>query len=418
MAIGRWRWIWLLLMGVAIVLLRGGGVWQRAQLAVADERVLTQYVALNGADVYLSPFEEVGVGQEVEVEVSPAGAESPISQFMVALLAGDCALAEQVLEAGVTFEPTSSRLLLGGCWQEAGLPDRALATWQGVENVSLYFYLQGQICQENKDGVCERAYFEATVLTLNHAEWRSLVALLRYFNRPGDEIWLAGIVERLEEMGDVPAGMLAYAQAVQLSRTGQEGESLAYFDTAIANEPEGTRVFVDAGLAANRLQRYDLARDYWEQGLAVYPEYEDFYLFIGQAWRDEGRLDEAYGAYELAGDDRVESWRERAEVRFEQGRLEESFDLYEGALATRPGASLYSRASRPAVALQRYDQAEQWLREAVALESENVLYRLQLGEVCELVLNTACARRQYEAVLDLEPTHRKAQARLDGLDGN
>lgn len=408
----RVPWIVLATMVVAILLLRGGEVWQRVQLAGFDVQMLRYFMSEADELALLN----AGGGESGQaVGETPAGTGSLVSQLMQGLLESDCASVAQLVELEEALNHSSTLLLLGECWQRMGFPDEALAVWSTVDNVSLLFFLQGQACDRMDDAECARAHYEASALTLNYADWKTLIALIRQFNRPDDVVWLEYIVTGLAEVDDAPAGALPYAEAILLSNLGQLEEAIFRFNTAIATEPDGPRVYLDAGLVASRLENFSLARSYWEKGLLANPDYEEFYLFIAQSYRQQGQLDEAFAWYSEA-EGQWSAIREQAEIRFVQGRYEESLALYEEVLAIRPGAGLYAQASQAAIRAEQYETAQAWLREAIALDSQTISYRLQLGELCETVLDNPCAIEQYETILLIEPNHNEAQSRLEQLN--
>jgi tetratricopeptide (TPR) repeat protein len=167
-------------------------------------------------------------------------------------------------------------------------------------------------------------------------------------------------------------------------------QAWASFDRALQYDPLNACVLADAAEAALNLNHRERARDWLRRGLDVDPEQATLWLGAGRLAAAYGRLDEA--EWWLGQAVRSKNWHEDSEacargwamlarVQLLRGRAVEACATAEGVLAQRP------------------DWPEPLATRAEALE--------QLGQTAE-------ARRVWARLLEVQPGHPAALARVQG----
>ncbi len=98
-------------------------------------------------------------------------------------------------------------------------------------------------------------------------------------------------------------------------------------------------------------------------------------------------------------------FRNRANYRRDQGRIEEALADYNSALTLKPDGALYNSRAKLYFNLQKYEQAMQDYNKAIALDSTNGEYYINRGAVWALSNNMQLALQDFNKGLVFEPNH-------------
>ena len=98
-------------------------------------------------------------------------------------------------------------------------------------------------------------------------------------------------------------------------------------------------------------------------------------------------------------------FRNRANYRRDQGRIEEALSDYNSALTLKPDGALYNSRAKLYFNQQKYDKAMKDYNQAIALDSTKGEYFINRGAVFALSNNMQMALNDFNKGLSLEPNH-------------
>lgn len=91
---------------------------------------------------------------------------------------------------------------------------------------------------------------------------------------------------------------LAETKDAALSKVGKYAESLTYFDTAIALNPDHENAWYNKGLSLNKLGKYELAIESFDEAIRINPVNADAWYSKANAYNKLKQYDDAVSAYE------------------------------------------------------------------------------------------------------------------------
>jgi tetratricopeptide (TPR) repeat protein len=207
------------------------------------------------------------------------------------------------------------------------------------------FNLVGQACDREDDlETAEHWFLEA--LRIDAGDSSGYLNLLRLYGRP--------------ELFDT-----------------HESRLVGLLDRAIAVDPEGAyNAHVSMGLVYQQNSRYEEAHRWYDRAVELDPDRDDAYVQTGYAWLAQSSYADAERAFRKVVDVAPGAFDGHwglAGLFETQQRWDEALECFRESLARRPEwrSSILGRTGPILSSLERYDEAESELLEALRLDPEN-----------------------------------------------
>jgi tetratricopeptide (TPR) repeat protein len=197
------------------------------------------------------------------------------------------------------------------------------------------------------------------------------------------------------------------ASASQSLRAGQPGDAIAPLHQAAQLQPGNAIIQHDLGLACLEVGRIQEAIAALRQAIAANPRYTDAYFRLGVALEKLGDIGGAIFAYDRAtglDPNLTEAWFRAGSLVYMLGHRAEAIGCFRRAAATGPRTS-FGRLGRARALLteERNQDAEQSLRQIVAVDPRNALAYDLLGNLLTEFGRFAEARACFERAVALAP---------------
>ena len=115
--------------------------------------------------------------------------------------------------------------------------------------------------------------------------------------------------------------------------------SIEAYNKALAIKPDYADAYYNMGNALKEQGKLEEAIEAYNKALAIKPDYADAYNNMGIALKEQGKLEEAIEAYNKAlaiKPDYAEAYNNMGNALKDQGKLEEAIEAYNKALAIKP----------------------------------------------------------------------------------
>src|ERR1700761_7856828 len=197
------------------------------------------------------------------------------------------------------------------------------------------------------------------------------------------------------------------ALATRLLRAGRPAEAITPLRDASRLEPFNPVVQHDLGLACLEVGRLTDAVAALQRAIASNPRYSDAYFRLGVALEKLGNMGEAIAAYDHATKlqpSLTEAWFRAGALVYTLGHRDEAIGCFRRAAATG-GTTSFGRLGRARALLteDRNQEAEQVLRQTVALEPANALAHDLLGNLLSEFGRFDEARECFERAIAIAP---------------
>lgn len=208
-------------------------------------------------------------------------------------------------------------------------------------------------------------------------------------------------------------------QAEDLVYNGREVEAIPLLEGAVAADASIPAIFSLLGAARARTDSWDKAADAYARAVVLAPDNPEALFGLGLALKRLGKGADAARHLEHVLD--VDSRNNKAafhlaEIRSDEGRHEDAVGLLEKAVTGgREAAPLYSLLARSLTALGREGEAEQALRNGLALDAHLPLAHFNLAVLLEQRGRAEEAEVEYRRELEIEPTAKLAAFNLARL---
>ena len=342
---------------------------------------------------------------------------------------GRRALTEENLEAAIfaleqalRHDPHQPilRCLLGDAYDKAGRHADALTEWVQV-GASFRLLGAGEAATQAErwdDGVAALS----AAWDLSPANWKVVAAWTELYRAKGDDKGMEDVLRRAIAVD--PEGPYSPERRLELAgilqRQGRWADAIAIYHDAITHAPTSVRARVKLGLALYTGEgRLAEALAEMDRALALAPDSAEPYVGKSQIYRAERRYEEALALAQRAAELAPSSiWPvvEQTNSLMGMGRASEAVSLLREAIETHPErAHLYYVL---AYAYQQNGEREKAVvaaEQAVALDGDNVGFRLTAARMCEGASDVPGAIDAYTSVLALAPDNEQASEALQRL---
>lgn len=169
--------------------------------------------------------------------------------------------------------------------------------------------------------------------------------------------------------------MLIFNLANELYNNGLYEEALTYYDRALALRSNVEQVYFNKGIILTQLEKHDQAADCFMQAINTNPRYTKAYTHAGHAFEKANKHDQAIDIYTRG----IEVDFNNADLNYRLALVYRHKDLFHEAI--------------------------QELRNAMAKNPKNVVYKLELANTLHLVDASEEALRLYEEILEIYPNN-------------
>ena len=375
------------------------------------------------ADWY-APLGECGTRQGTASDIAMPTLGS--SQYVVALhhlSLGEHQVALQALErAGIWRSHRLARHARGVSLWRAGEQGAALAEWRQAGSAELFAALRTR-CLAAGEAERARGYLDLAAASVAPGAAVALdlatdLMLSEQYTKAGAvlDVYRAG-TEKPEALYYALYGWFLARQTRDMDKTKDARKIADALQQAVTLAPGDGSVTWYACLGAWATYEAGLIRRICAVAAQVNPQNEAAPIVVGTTYLDAGDLETAYRWYERAAF-HPSGLTMMGRVRAAQGRHQEAVDLFQRSLERRQRGYEYFLVARSQMALGRWQEAREALRQATALEPSSTDYHVALGDVCRQLGDRDCARQAYQQALALDPTNGPARQAVSALEAN
>jgi tetratricopeptide (TPR) repeat protein len=230
----------------------------------------------------------------------------------------------------------------------------------------------------------------------------------RYIHKKGDRIAF------FEEIGDMAAAAGAsawkrFADGMSALLREDMEAALAFFEEALALDPQNACAWYGKGSVLREQKRYDEALAAFEKAITLDPQFAHPWNGKGSVLREQKRYDEALAAFEKAitlDPQFAHPWNGKGNVLREQKRYDEALAAYEKAITLDPQfAHPWNGKGNVLCEQKRYDEALAAFEKAIALDPEFAYPWNGKGSVLRHQKRYDEALAAYEKAVALDPEY-------------
>ncbi len=360
----------------------GAGQYEQAVAAYLAAAALrpdaaAPYRGLGNAHYWQDQLDQAIADYQQAAALAPQDPSAPLLAGLVQAQQGDLAgaIASQEAAARLSTCDPAPYLLLGGLHFQQDDYAQAAAAYESAlaldpSNADAWYVLGSlRNLQDDLAGAAEAAQ-QAVALEPDLVEAQRLLSLSLFnLNEVEAALPAAQALVSLEPqtadshalLGDIHFGLLQWEAAAQA------------YEAALALADDAS-IRVVLGLVRMQLGQADAAVEQYQAALALEPNNAPAWQSLGDAYVQQGKLNQAAGAFEqsLAIEDSALARSQLANVYWQQGDVDRAIDQYEQAVALDPAqprpqvrlGGLYAREGRLA-------EAETAFRAALSSDPEN-----------------------------------------------
>ena len=234
----------------------------------------------------------------------------------------------------------------------------------------------GQVAEQRKDGATARKWFESVGPGAQYAEAR--IRSAHSLAREGQMDEARNLLQTPTEDANLNR-RFQLAEAQMLREAGRTEDAFNVIDEALLQAPDDADLLYESAMLAERLDRLEVMEGRLRKVIALTPDHAHAKNALGYSLADRGiRLEEAErliaSAHELAPDDAfiLDSlgW-----VSFRLGDNEAALEHLQRAYSMRPDPEIAAHLSEVLWTLDRRDEAETLLNDALAEHPDNEALR-------------------------------------------
>jgi tetratricopeptide (TPR) repeat protein len=231
----------------------------------------------------------------------------------------------------------------------------------------------GQIAEEKKDLKTAAAWYAGVTPSTQYLPAQARAAQLTA--RLGDLDGARMLLQRVKPTDETGQVQLLLAEASLLREANRQEEAYAFLNKALSARPNNPELLYETALAADRLQKYDVAEQLWQKLITLKPDHAHAYNALGYSMAERGvRLDEAQQlidkALALLPDDPFimdsKGW-----VQFRKGDKQGALDTLQKAFSRRPDPEIAAHLGEVLWSLGRQDDARKVWADAVRESPDN-----------------------------------------------
>jgi tetratricopeptide (TPR) repeat protein len=188
---------------------------------------------------------------------------------------------------------------------------------------------------------------------------------------------------------------------------------------ALELAPYDVRALHNLGMLAKRQKRYEEAIGFFFRALSIQPDFAAVHLDLGETYREMGMPQDAELQFRAAVALSPLSFRTRnalGNFYLETRRLPEAEEQFRRSLEGKPTRDAYLGLGFVCWIKGDREPAERFFKSAEVLDPSGSLVHTTLGSFYAQAGRTAEAVREYEAVLQADPSNLEAQAALKKLE--
>lgn len=251
---------------------------------------------------------------------------------------------------------------------------RRLVDMNYAESNLVRTYL-GQIAEEKKDFKAAAEWYASVTPGAQYMSAQARAAHLTA--RLGDLDGARAVLRKVKSTDAADQVQLILTEASLLREANRNEEAYAFLSKSLAEQPAQPELLYEAGLAADRLQKFDAAEQHWQKLIRIKPDHAHAYNALGYSMAERGvRLDEAQQlidkALSLMPDDPFildsKGW-----VLFRKGDKQGALEALQLAFSRRPDPEIAAHLGEVLWALGRQADARKVWGDAARASPGNEL---------------------------------------------
>ena len=207
-----------------------------------------------------------------------------------------------------------------------------------------------------------------------------------------------------------------FAAGLQHHRAGRLGEAEACYRRVLAAQPEHTDSLHLLGVIAYQVKRHDLAVKLISQAIKRNDHNPIYFSNLGNALKEQGKLDEAIAAYRQAirvKPDFADAHSNLGLALQEQGKLDEAIAAYRQAIGIKPDlAEAHSNLGNALKEQGKLDEAVTAFRQAIGIKSDLAEAYSNLGSVLLSQGKLDDAVAAFRQAIRIKPNYTEAHSNL------
>ena len=184
------------------------------------------------------------------------------------------------------------------------------------------------------------------------------------------------------------------------------------YNKALAIKPDYAEAYYNMGNALKEQGKLEEAIEAYNKALAIKPDYADAYNNMGNALKEQGKLEEAIEAYNKAlaiKPDYAEAYNNMGIALQEQGKLEEAIEAYNKALAIKPDyAEAYNNMGNALKEQGKLEEAIEAYNKALAIKPDYAEAYNNMGNALKEQGKLEEAIEAYNKALAIKPDYADA----------
>jgi protein O-GlcNAc transferase len=225
-------------------------------------------------------------------------------------------------------------------------------------------------------------------------------------------------INGLKGLADTPVGNASKVQdppldqlqaLIDLYSQGQPQRALKQAETLVQQFPKSPVLFNIQGTVLKSLRQFDLSFAAFNKALAIKPEYADAYNNMGNAFQEQGKLEEAVEAYKKVlaiKPDYADAYNNMGTALKDQGKLEEAIEAYNEALAIKPDyAEAYNNMGITLQEQGKLDEAIEAYNKALAIKPDYADTYYNMGNALKEQGKLDEAIEAYNKALTIKPDY-------------
>jgi tetratricopeptide (TPR) repeat protein len=280
--------------------------------------------------------------------------------------------------------------------------------------------LLGDECVETGNQKLADAYYHLALESIDQSDVAGYSQLVEYFAGKNDVEAFTQALNVYQSIAEPESLDYLWTMGRVYSKQNQPSRALEFYQIILEKTPNDPLAWYYSGQEWVAVKNYEQAQSCFNRAIQLDPQNANYYIYLGHTYRYQNQYEQAGIWYEKAlSISPTSDWAmvNLAEVRYQEGRFQEAFDLAIRTLAFDNRPYVRALISKIALKMGNFESARKYIEEAISLDSENLDYLQQLNAVCESLQDQSCLLQTNQQILKLDPNNVNAQQVINKITG-